>query len=239
MSTATAEPGVASPNVTPPGRGSPVPRPLHPLATGALTLLSVVTAVGMSRLFADWDYLTQMILAVVGAHLISLAIRATPLPSLVAIPLGLLATIWLVALIYHRDTTAAFLPTGDTIEALRSDLRLVWNQFPKAVAPVPSGGSFAVASGGLLAICAPLADSFAFRAFGRAEAVVPTAIVFIFVSALSAPNHRVLMAALWIATALLVIAVLRSAHRDTSATWAGGVRAPSWRSLPGPLAGAA
>lgn len=222
-----------------PTTAAPAARPLHPIATIAVTLLSVVTAISMSRLFADWDYLPQMVLAVVGAHAISLAIRATPLPSVAAIPLVVIATIWLVALVYHRDTTVALLPTGETIDALRSDLRLVWEQFPKAVAPVPSGGSFAVASGGLLALCAPLADSFAFRAFGRAEAVVPTAIVFIFVSALSTPNHRVLMAALWIATALLVIAVLRSAHRDTSATWAGGQRARSWRSVPAPLAAAA
>ena len=82
----------------------------------------------------------------------------------------------LIGLIYFRDSTRFGLPTGDTIEQFRISLRLVWQQFPRAVAPVPSEGSFAIAATTALALCAWLADSFAFRAFGRAEAVVPAGV---------------------------------------------------------------
>ena len=42
-------------------------------------------------------------------------------------------------------------------------MRLVWRQFPHAVSPVPSEGSFAIAATTALALCAWLADSFALR----------------------------------------------------------------------------
>ncbi len=55
----------------------------------------------------------------------------------------------------------------------RVDLRLVWSQFPTAVAPVPSEGSFLLAAALGLGLVSMLPDAFAFRAYGRAEAVVP------------------------------------------------------------------
>lgn len=215
-----------------------IPRRIQPLATATLTLLSVATAIGMCRLFSDWAFLERMLIVVIGAHVVSMAIRATPLPAWAAIPLSLLCTIWLIGIVYHRDTTAAMLPTGDMIEALRADIRLVWEQFPKAVAPVPSAGSFAAVAGGFLALAAPISDAFAFRAFGRAEAVVPSAIVFIFVAALGTSRHRIAVAALWSGCALLLVAVLRAVHRGEAATWAGGMRPALAGIVPAAVAGA-
>mgnify|MGYP000665031835 CR=1 FL=1 len=47
-------------------------------------------------------------------------------------------------------------------------------------------------------------DTFAFRAMGRVEAIVPTGVLFIFTSALGADRYRVTVSVLWIAAALLI-----------------------------------
>ncbi|MCU1504266.1 MAG: hypothetical protein JWM12_3620, partial [Ilumatobacteraceae bacterium] len=131
------------------------------------------------------------------------------------------------------------LPTGNTIEFMRADLRLVWRQFPSAVAPVPSEGSFAMATTALLAACALLADTFAFRAFGRAESVVPAGVVFVFTSALGTDRDRVVVSALWIGAAIVVIAVLRFGHAREESAWMGAGRRTLRSVLPASLACAA
>ena len=60
----------------------------------------------------------------------------------------------LIGLIYFRDSTRFGFPTGDTIEQFRISMRLVWRQFPRAVSPVPSEGSFAIAATTALGLCA-------------------------------------------------------------------------------------
>jgi transglutaminase-like putative cysteine protease len=138
----------------------------------------------------------------------------------------------LLGLIYFRDSTRFGIPTGDTIEQFRTSMRLVWKQFPHAVSPVPSEGSFAIAATTALALCSWLADSFAFRAFGRAEAVVPAGVVFVFTSALGVDRNRVLVAALWIGAAILTIAALRMAHSRDDSAWMGKRRQSLWSALP-------
>ncbi len=124
------------------------------------------------------------------------------------------------------------MPTRETIEQFRISMRLVWRQFPHAVSPVPSEGSFAIAATTALALCAWLADTFAFRAYGRAEAVVPTGVVFVFTSALGVDRNRVLVAALWIGAAILTIAALRMAHSRDDSAWMGKRRQSLWSALP-------
>ena len=148
------------------------------------------------------------------------------------LPVGLVAVAVLIGLIYFRDSTRLGLPTRDTIEQFRISMRLVWRQFPHAVSPVPSQGSFAIAATTALALCAWLADTFAFRAYGRAEAVVPTGVVFIFTSALGVDRNRVLVAALWIGAAIFTIAALRMAHSRDDSAWMGKRRQSLWSALP-------
>ncbi|HVE19683.1 MAG TPA: hypothetical protein VNB52_11380, partial [Ilumatobacteraceae bacterium] len=82
-----------------------------------------------------------------------------------------------------------------------------------------------------LALCAWLADSFAFRAFGRAEAVVPTGVVFVFTSALGVDRNRIFVAALWVGAAILTIAALRMAHTRDDSAWMGKRRQSLWSAL--------
>lgn len=193
-------------------------------ASLALTVLSVATVIALCRVFPDWEYLNAMLFVVVGSHTIAFLLRLARVPLYVAGPLLLLALVELLSIAYFHDTLTFGLPTGRTIDLFRIDIRLVIDQFPSAVAPVPSVGSFAVATAAAVAVCALLADTFAFRAFGRVEAVVPSAVVFVFAAALGTDRHRVAVAALWVAAALLAIAVLRFRQTNEEAAWMGARR---------------
>jgi transglutaminase-like putative cysteine protease len=208
----------------------------HAPASVALTLLTIVTAISMCRVFPDWAYLRPMLVVCIGVHAVMCVLRMMKVTAWLALPTGLVALTVLIGLIYYRDSTRFGLPTGDTVEQFRISMRLVWNQFPHAVSPVPSEGSFAIAATTALALCAWLADSFAFRAFGRAEAVVPAGVVFIFTSALGVDRNRVLVAALWVGAAILTVAALRMAHSRDDSAWMGKRRQSLWSALPAAVA---
>ncbi|MGZ4767876.1 MAG: transglutaminaseTgpA domain-containing protein [Ilumatobacteraceae bacterium] len=214
------------------GRESARAIDVHAPATAALTLLTIITAVSMCRVFPDWAYLRPMLVVCIGVHATMCTLRLLKAPAWLALPVGLVAVAVLLGLIYFRDSTRLGFPTGDTIEQFRVSMRLVWRQFPHAVSPVPSEGSFAIAATTALALCAWLADSFAFRAFGRAEAVVPAGVVFVFTSALGVDRNRVLVAALWIGAAILTVAALRMAHSRDDSAWMGKRRQSMWSALP-------
>jgi transglutaminase-like putative cysteine protease len=208
----------------------------HAPATVALTLLTIVTAISMCRVFPDWAYLRPMLVVCVGVHAVMCLFRVLKVTAWLALPAGLVVVAILIGLIYFRDSTRFGIPSGDTIDQFRTSMRLVWRQFPTAVSPVPSEGSFAIAATTALALCAWLADSFAFRAFGRAEAVVPAGVVFIFTSALGVNRNRVPVAALWVGAAILTIAALRIAHARDDSAWMGKRRQSLWSALPAAVA---
>ena len=116
------------------------------VASVTVTLLSLATAISMCRVFADWEFLPTLVVMVVGMHAASVLSRIARLPGLLALPLLLFVLFELLAVVFYRDTLRLMVPTGDTFELIRLDLRLVWSQFPTAVAPVPSEGSFLLAA---------------------------------------------------------------------------------------------
>lgn len=200
------------------------PVELQPIGSLCLAALTAVTVIGLCRVFPDWEYLSSMLAVALGTHAIAALLRYARVPLWLAAPLLLAAILELVALVYYRDTLTGPLPSSRTFELLRIDFRLVSEQFPTAVAPVPSVGSYAVATAIAIAFCAALADTFAFRALGRLESVVPSGVIFVFASALGTDRHRVVIAALWIGTALLTVAVLRFRHTSEEAAWMGARR---------------
>ena len=207
----------------------------HLAATLCVTALTIATVISLCRVFPDWDYLNDMLLVALGTHAVALLLRIARTHVLVALPVLLLTVFELVSLVYYSDTMSGPFPTARTLDVMRIDLRLVIELFPTAVAPVPSVGNYAVAGAAAIAICAALADTFAFRAMGRVEAIVPTGVIFIFTAALGTDNHRVGVAALWIATALLTVAVLRFGHTSEEATWMGARRMTLAAALPAVL----
>ncbi len=193
-------------------------------ATLCLTALTAATAVSLCRIFADWDYLRPMLVVAVGVHVVAAALRLLRTPIWVAFPVMLLGAIELLGIVFYRDTFNGPIPGSRTFELLRIDISLVLEQFPTAVAPVPSQGLYGIAATVALAVCAILSDTFAFRAMGRLEAIVPTAVLFIFTSALGTDRHRESVAALWIGCALIVIAALRVRHVGSGSSWMGSRR---------------
>ena len=202
------------------------------LASFTLFALSVVTAVAMCRVFADWVFLRPLLTMVLVIHVVSTLLRVLRVPAVIALPLVALVIVEVLALTFYRDTLRFLLPSGQTVEILRLDLRLVWGQFPTAVAPVPSEGSFLLAAALGLGLVAMISDAFAFRAFGRAEAVVPAGVLFIFTAALGTDRNRVGLAAIWFAAALVVVAVLRALHGSGSESWLGRRRRAVGAALP-------
>ena len=204
-------------------------------ATVCLTALTLATAISLCRVFPDWAYLNDMVLVALGTHAVALLLRVARAHLLVALPVLLLTVFELISVVYYRDTLAGPFPSSRTLDVMAIDLRLVIELFPTAVAPVPSVGNYAVAAAAAIAICAALADTFAFRAMGRLEAIVPAGVIFIFTAALGTDNHRVGVSALWIATALLTVAVLRFRHTSEEATWMGARRMTLAAALPAVL----
>ncbi|MCU1393005.1 MAG: hypothetical protein JWM34_1433 [Ilumatobacteraceae bacterium] len=190
-------------------------------ATLALTTLSIVTAIGFCRVFAGWEFLAPLLVVIIGVHAASYALRVIDAPGYVAIPVLVLVLFVLIAWRYYPDTLSGPFPTSQTWKFLSDDIRLASAQFPSAVAPVAAVGGFAVAAATASGVAAMLSDAFAFRAFGRAEAAVPTAVLFVFAAALGIDNHRVTLTAAWLAAALALIAVLRMTHAANEHTWIG------------------
>ncbi len=196
----------------------------RPAATLALAALTATTAIGMSRLFADWSYLRPVLVVVLGAHALAWALRVARTPAWAALPLLAIGAGELLALTFYRDTLAWPLPTGRTIATLRVDASVVMDQFATAVAPVPSTGSFAAAAAVALVMAVILSDTFAFRALGRVEATVPSGVLFVLTAALGVDRDRVLYTACWLAAAVLVVALLRFDTQDGDASWMGARR---------------
>jgi transglutaminase-like putative cysteine protease len=208
----------------------------HLLATAALLGLTLVTAIGMCRVFADWTFLSPMLEMAIGVHLIALLLRVLRVPAAIALPFTVVAVYELVALLFYRDTMRFWLPSHATLESLRLDLRLVWKQFPTAVAPVTSAGGYLVGAAVALGLVAVLADAFAFRAYGRAEAVVPSGVMFVFTAALGTSRNRIGVTAAWLGAALVVVALLRALHGGSDESWLGR-RSRAMRAALPPAAG--
>ncbi|MCE9622145.1 MAG: DUF3488 and transglutaminase-like domain-containing protein [Actinomycetia bacterium] len=193
-------------------------------ATVCLAALTAATAISLCRIFADWEYLRPMLVVGIGMHIVAAALRLLRVPLWAAGPALVLAGVEFLGIVFYRDTLNGPLPSSRTFELLRIDISLVLNQFPTTVAPVPSVGNYAIAATAAIAVCAILSDTFAFRAMGRLEAVVPTAVLFVFTAALGTDRHREAVAALWIGTALVLIAALRVRHVGSGSSWMGSRR---------------
>ncbi|RAG33164.1 hypothetical protein DN554_30265, partial [Burkholderia multivorans] len=128
---------------------------------------------------------------IVTGHLLSYLMRVGRVPGVIAVVgLGVvLATVaaWLI----HPETFSAFLPSGATWDAVAADLTYTREQFSQSVAPVAYEGPWAMLGLIGVVLVVLLGDTFAFRAHGRGEALVPGAVLFVFVAALGTDRGRV------------------------------------------------
>ncbi len=138
-------------------------RLVEALAELALLVLSVVVVLTMSRLFDTSTYLPEVITMAVASHAVAFITRRAGFSTLTSIAVSLLVLVAAVTVLFYRDTAWAFIPTGDTLEALRADLQVGRDQFSAVQAPAPPLASFVLGCGVLMWIAAFLANWAGFR----------------------------------------------------------------------------
>jgi transglutaminase-like putative cysteine protease len=177
-------------------------------ATAALALYSATVAYGFVRVFSDRSFIGDLFTVVIVGHGLSLALRRVHLA--IALPLQILAMIWLLCVLCHPDTMSMGLPTAETWEALGSDIRFARDEFRTAVAPVDYTDGWSTLSVIGTALAVLLSDVFAFRARTRFEALVPGGVLFVVVGALGAGRDQWVPAMLMVLSGVVAIAALRA-----------------------------
>ena len=117
----------------------------------------------------------------------------------------------LVALPVPVDADVAG-PGRATWQQFQLDVDVVRDQFQTAVAPVIYEVGWATLAGLAMVVVIVMADSFAFKAEARGEALVPGGVLFVFIAALGSPRMRLESTALLIATGIIAVVALRNLH---------------------------
>jgi transglutaminase-like putative cysteine protease len=185
------------------------------IALGAVT---VVTAVSFARVFVGWSWLATLLLAAVGSHLVAATARRWNLSLAVSSLVSLAAMAVVTTVAFYRDTMWFVLPTRTTWHVFTADVADAWHRFALSVPPVDPAKGFLVAAVLAIWIAGTLADGFAFHVRAGVEALLPSALVFVFVSGLAADRLRLLSTVLWLVAAL-TFGVL---HRNLRQLSAGG-----------------
>lgn len=181
-------------------------------ASAAVTVFSITVAAGFARVFSGWEYMADFVRIIIAGHGIGLVLRRFRVPGVAAIPIAALVLTWVLAALYYRDTFSWGLPTGDTWSLFEVEVTGVRDQFAAAVAPVIYGAGWEVLAGIGMATAVALADAFAFRAYARAETLVPGGVLFVFVGALGNDRDRVALTIALVAAGVLTTVVLRAYH---------------------------
>ncbi len=201
-------------------------------ATLGLALYSLIAALGFARVFGDWEFVGDAVIIVVVGHGASLVLRRLPVPGAVAVIATLLALIWTVGYLHYPATFSSWLPTTTTWDVASADLALVRDQFRVAVAPVEYVGGWALLASIGAAFVVFASDTFAFRAHARGEALVPGAVLFVFVAALGADRSRIPLTLALVAAGFLAAALLRARGTTAPRTLLGRPRHPLTTILP-------
>ncbi len=178
---------------------------------GVVTLwsLTVVTAISFCRIFRGWGFLLSYLVIATSAHLSAYMLRRAKLPFFLSLVASTLFTYLLAAYFQARQTLTFGLPLGRTWSYVWEEISGSWELLGDAVPPLALHSGFGFI--GLLSVgfIAFLSDAFAFRFAGRVESLIPSTIVFVVLSSVGIDRNRVIVTTLWIATAIISVAVLR------------------------------
>ena len=106
--------------------------------------LSIVVTISFERLFLDTSFLGDLLVMVIGSHLVALGCRRAALSMLWSTLASGATLVILGTAVFYPDTTAFALPTGETLAVLGDDLRAAWTTFSEDAAPVPPLRGFLV-----------------------------------------------------------------------------------------------
>ncbi len=199
---------------------------LDVVATVGLAVYSFVAALGYARVFGDWDFVGDVLLIVLVGHGLSFLFRRTRVHGAIAVGATVAAVGWTVAWLSYPDTFRLVFPTRVTWNVAWADLGLVRDQFQTAVAPVEYVGGWSLLAMIGIAFAVLAADTFAFRAHARGEALVPGAVLFVFIAALGADRHRVVLTLALVAAGFIAAALLRVRFTPVPRTVLGRSRSP-------------
>lgn len=177
----------------PPARGG------MPLSTVALTLVTIVAAASLGRLFKDGSVIPPVIAAAIGAHLVAWGCRRLSMPPALTYLVSSTGVVLALAWLALPQTTAYGFPGFDFIATARDELRQSIEDFRVVVAPASVTSGFIAASVLGTAVAAFLADWAAFRMRATFEAIIPSFTLFLFAAVLGTPQHRSLSIAAYLA----------------------------------------
>ncbi|MFM8529314.1 MAG: transglutaminaseTgpA domain-containing protein, partial [Ilumatobacteraceae bacterium] len=191
-----------------------------------LLALTVVTAVGFRRVYEDWSFLAFYVAVAAAVHVTTTLCRFLRIHVLAATPLALLTGLCAIAIrMYPTSVRLGFLPSATSFRLASDDIAQSWREFTSTVAPVPATGGFLLLGALAIVVVAYTSDTFALRAYGRVESVIPAAVLFTFVSVLGEPGYRigrVWITAVWMFVGCLTIALVRDEHGEIAQNWLGG-----------------
>jgi transglutaminase-like putative cysteine protease len=187
------------------------------LAEAALAGVTVAAVVGLVRLFSDGSFLLPLVAVALLAHGLAIVVRRLGLNPLVAVLVSGVGLAIAVGWVVEPHTLTLGLPLGRTWRAVDLDLRTAWARFGEVRAPTPVIRGFVLACAGAVWMVAFAADSFAFRARARFEALAPSFVLFLFGAVLGAERYRLAAGALYLAAVLafVVLAEAGSGHRPS------------------------
>ena len=185
----------------------------------AVIALTLAVTAGMTRLFLNDSFLRDVMALAIASHLVAIASRRAGLGMAPAGLLSLAALLVTVTVLLYADTAALILPTGDTIDLVRTDISEAWTVFNNDAAPVPVVPGFVLIAGTLLWICAFLADWAAFRLRSPIEAVAPATAVFVFTALLGVDADRIYYAVLYTGAVTAVLLTMRVSHQLREEVW--------------------
>ncbi|NDB04886.1 MAG: transglutaminase domain-containing protein [Acidimicrobiia bacterium] len=189
-------------------------------ATAQVTAVTAALALSFARVFDGWDFLPHLLVIAIFSHTTCFIARSRrPI-----VTIGELVVVYvLVAWLRLRDTLWFGLPLGRTWDALVSQLSTSLDLVGDIKPPIDFDTGFGLAACLAIGVVAVLADAFAFRAAGRGETLVPSAIVFAVVSVVGGDRHRVVVTIVWVFASVLAVATLRRPNVRRARTDVGPV----------------
>lgn len=238
MSTRLAPPSAPPPTATPAPAPARPPRPA-PLARGtrrplppeiALFLVSVAAAGGLARLFSGAAFLGPVLVVVAAAHGLALVLRRLGVGTVLAVALSGLGLLITVSWVVEPHTLTLGLPLAPTWHAIAADLQAAATRFAEVRAPTPATRGFVLTCAIASWVAAFAADTFAFRARTRFEALAPSFVLFLFGALLGADRFRLPATGFYLA-AVLGFVVLADASRRSAPSWFAGRSGDGERAL--------
>lgn len=194
-------------------------RSLLPVTEVALVALSMSVVVGFARLFDEGSFFPRLAAFALIAHIASIVTRRAGWSVAASGVVSFVVLAVTVGVVLYPSTTIAGIPSGDTLQAARTDFADVWTQFQSVRAPAPVTTSFLLAAGLALWWSAFVADWAAFRVWVPFESVVPAGTVFVFSSLFAAQHSQVPLAGLFVFAATVFLLLHRVTRQQSNAGW--------------------